>query len=170
MRLKVTFKLTSRYGKEKGTIIFDNEDIMLLFNYRWSLSRRTKRCLYVSASIDNSNRRIYMHQLILPVPKRFVVDHINGNGLDNRRCNLRQATIAQNLRNTPPMNGRKYKGTYYAKRGKNPLRKPWAARLNLATGNKHLGYFETEIEAAIAYNQAAKKHFGDRAWLNPINK
>jgi hypothetical protein len=163
------FKITSHQGKVIKDCLFDDEDVMLLFNFRWHLAKRNARTYYAAARI-NTTKCIYMHQLILKVDPGMVVDHINGNGLDNRRRNLRQATIALNLRNQPPQGGRKFKGTYYARRGNTPLRKPWAARLNKASGNLHLGYFETEIEAAKAYNQAALEHFGEYAWLNPINE
>lgn len=162
----MTFMLSSIKGKERAEVLFDDGDIMLLFNYRWHLARRTKRCLYAAGRTEK-DQSIYMHQLILPAPKGLVVDHINGNGLDNRRCNLRLATIALNLRNTPPLNGRKYKGVSLDPR---PLRKRWVANLNRGNGKSHLGRFETEIEAAKAYNEAAKAHFGDFAWLNPINE
>lgn len=163
------YRLTSIKGKESGDVLFDDDDVMLLFNYRWHLARRSKRCVYASSRINSGGDGIYMHQLIMRPPNGLVVDHINGNGLDNRRCNLRLATIALNLRNTPPLNGRKFKGVYYAKRGKTPLKKSWAAKLHTAKKDLHLGYFKTEIEAARAYNKAAKEYFGDFAWLNPID-
>ena len=105
-----------------------------------------------------------MHQLILKAPSGFCIDHINGNGLDNRKQNLRIATQSQNLANKPFFKG-KFKGVSFSKRNK-ILSKPWAVKV----GRKHIGYFSTEEEAAMAYDKSAIEMYGEFAWLNfPIN-
>lgn len=99
----------------------------------------------------------------------MLIDHINSNGLDNRRSNLRVCSQAQNLQNRPAQVGRKhgrYKGTGF----RPGLKKPWSAKLNTKGKNMHLGYFATEIEAAKAYNKAALEHFKDYAYLNIIEE
>ncbi len=144
-------------------VLFDDEDVMTFFNYRWYLSKSNARTLYVVAR-GISGKLVYMHGLLLPPKKGLVIDHINGNGLDNRKHNLRYALTSDNLRNSPPRNGKKYKGTTYRK----GLSKPWSARLNTKEKSLHLGYFSSEIEAAQAYNHAALKHFKDWSWLNKI--
>jgi hypothetical protein len=107
---------------------------------------------------------ISMHNLIIDIPPGFVVDHINHNGLDNREANLRPATHAQNCRNAryPKTNASsKYRGVWY-----NKQTKKWRASIMYNCKKKQLGYFHNEIDAAKAYDQAAKKYHGEFAKLN----
>lgn len=104
-----------------------------------------------------------MHRNILTPPLGMFVDHINGNRIDNRRENLRCATKAQNGMNSKVRKGRKYKGVTYSKR-----LKKWTVSIT-ASGKGHwVGVFASEVEAARAYNEAAKKMHGEFAWLNPV--
>lgn len=89
-------------------------------------------------------------------------DHINGNKLDNRRCNLRICTPHQNNLNRPNVTG-KYKGVYWCKR-----LKKWMAQIMIGERNKYVGSFPNEEEAAFAYNEAAKKYHGEFARLNVL--
>jgi hypothetical protein len=101
--------------------------------------------------------RIYMHRLLLNAPEDMHVDHINRNGLDNRRENLR---LVERKHNSMNVNKRlasssKYVGVMLDKKtGK------YKAYCRLASGGrqKHLGYFSTELEAARAYNTFAAIH------------
>lgn len=110
-------------------------------------------------------RREKMHRVIMGLQKgdKRQVDHINHNGLDNRRCNLRICTNAQNCMNGKRKGGTsKYKGVHLFKpKGK------WYAQIEIG-GRKHffLGSYSTEEDAAIAYNNAAIKYFGEFAHLN----
>ena len=107
---------------------------------------------------------VYMHQEILKVPKGMVVDHMNHDGMDNRRANLRAATHSQNLCNRKKRSGAmysKYKGVHWHK-----LNKKWSSRVTYQKKTIELGYFENEIEAAKAYDEAAKIHHGEFACLN----
>ena len=88
-------------------------------------------------------------------------DHINGNGLDNRKGNLRACTHAENMRN---MKKTKLKGISF----REGLKKPWRARLMKDYKEIQIGYFETKEEAAKAYNEAIKGHFGEFASFNQI--
>jgi hypothetical protein len=95
------------------------------------------------------------------------VDHINGDGLDNQRCNLRLATHSENLRNRgyTKKNTSRYKGVTWYK----PYKK-WRAQIKTDHKMKNLGYFDIPEEAAEAYNEAAKKYHGSFAWLNKLPK
>jgi hypothetical protein len=96
-------------------------------------------------------------------PSELKADHINGNPLDNRRENLRSATQQMNGINTGlcSTNTSGFKGV-------SPEKGKWSAQIHVMNRKKFLGYFDDKVEAAKAYNSAAKKHFGEFAWLNPI--
>ncbi len=97
-------------------------------------------------------------------PKSMPVDHINCDGLDNRRANLRLATRQQNKCNSRPRARRgtsRYKGVWWDKE-----RRKWRAAVGYNGKTKHLGAFDNDIEAAKARDVAAKKYHGQFAWLN----
>jgi len=101
---------------------------------------------------------------------KLFIDHINCNALDNRRENLRVVTRAQNARNrskTKKKSSSIYKGVHWKKSDKK-----WGATIAVNHNKKHLGYFRNEVEAAEAYDEAAKKYHGEFACLNfpPPNK
>ena len=97
----------------------------------------------------------------METPKGMDTDHINGNTLDNRRCNLRVCTRERNTGNQKPLRGitSKFKGVCWVK-----ARSKW----RVAISGKFIGEYISELDAAKAYNEAAKKHFGEFARLNVI--
>ena len=107
----------------------------------------------------------YFHRLIINAPSDAKVDHKNGDTLDNRKSNLRVCTIAENVRNSVRMNRNTsgYKGVSYSKRSRK-----WKTTITVNNQHKHLGYFLTPEAAAMAYNIAAEKHFGEFAKYNMI--
>ncbi|MHC4574071.1 MAG: HNH endonuclease [Planctomycetota bacterium] len=107
-----------------------------------------------------------MHREICCAPRGVVVDHIDGNGLNNRKSNLRLCTVRQNLWNRRPAGGTSlYKGVCWRAE-----KKKWAARITCRDRRHHLGYFDTEMEAADAYDKKAAALFGEFAYLNFPNQ
>lgn len=111
-----------------------------------------------AASRDN---KFWMHHFVFG--KRVLLDHIDGNGLNNQKSNLRECTYSQN-----GANRRKNTKTLGRFKGVSFLRGKWMARLQVMKKRLYLGYFTEEIEAAKAYNDAAVKHFGEFAHINQI--
>lgn len=104
-----------------------------------------------------NNKTQYLHVFIMNPPEGFVVDHINGNTLDNRLCNLRICTKIENSRNRKPniIKKLKAKGVDMDKRtGK------FRARIRVNYKHIYLGTFQKEEDAAKAYNEAAIKYHG----------
>lgn len=108
--------------------------------------------------------REFMHRVIMDAPKDMCVDHINGNPLDNRRENLRLCTHANNMRNNKGWSKNTtsmYKGVSWDKK-----RKKWQAKISKNGKTIALGRYSSEQKAALAYNEAAKKHHGEFARQN----
>lgn len=142
------------------TAMVDDGDYDLVRDYGWYASKKSD-VYYAVAHIPGSGkpgRKIMMHQLIAGF---LETDHINGNGLDNRRSNLRSATGAQNRRNQKLRrdNTSGFKGVSHTKDGK------WKAYIYLDSEQYHLGEFEMPEEAATAYGLCALAAFGEFARL-----
>lgn len=147
--------------------IVDDDDYDFLMQWKWSYrDGYAKRSEHVS--LGNGLRKqvpIPMHGVILLASDGLVPDHKNGNGLDNRKDNLRPATQQQNMWNRKPVTGStsKYKGVSW--RAKSSY---WIANIKINDKQKHLGCFANEDDAARAYNDAAKELHGEFAKLNPV--
>lgn len=110
---------------------------------------------------------IYMHHLILPQKEGFEVDHRDWDGLNNVDSNLRYATQSQNMANRPAQvnNTSGYKGVSY-----NKLRKKWDVRIQVEGNTRYKGYYETKEEAALKYNEASLRYFGEFGYQNIIKE
>jgi len=154
--------------------LIDDEWEIYLSAYRWFAVRKGD-LVYAACFIrpnGRKRRRIYLHRMILSVElsSRDVVDHRNHDGLDNREANLRICSQKQNSWNSRPRRrkgGSRFRGVSYIAGKRDPLK--WRARLKSGGGDRHLGYFRTEREAAEAYNVEAKKVFGEYACLNEFD-
>jgi hypothetical protein len=136
--------------------IIDEDDYELVCDRKWHVMESADYGPYAESS---GTPRFYMHRLIAGYT---LTDHINGNGLDNRRINLREATRQQNAWNSKPRKGTSlFKGVCWHKN-----RNAWLAYIGRGNIRIHLGYFKDEIEAAQAYDTAAREYFGEFAWLN----
>lgn len=140
--------------------IVDEADFAWASQWTWRLShdgyaRRGKRI--------NGKQTIYtLHRELMGNPDGMDVDHINGNRLDNRRCNLRVCTRAQNVRNKRKLNGTNpYKGISWEKQ-----RNKWRARVKAFGVTYDLGFFDDPKAAALAYDEAARKYHGEFARTN----
>lgn len=153
-------------NSDKICTVDDNISIEIL-NLKWSVQKNG----YVTSSeylgkINGKyvNKTLYLHRLIMNAPVGMQVDHIDGNKLNNKSQNLRLCNNQQNNRNTKSRKNStsKYKGVCWDGRNKK-----WLAQICLGGGkHKNLGRFLDEIEAAKAYDVAAKKYHGDFAYIN----
>ena len=150
----------------KGVALIDDEDYELVSRYRWYLCKDL-RTSYALTWRWSPKRRISvrMHRLLMDAPAGMDVDHVDHDGLNNRRANLRLCTRAQNLANSRKGSGTssRFKGVCWYK----PSSK-WMAKGSLNRKTIYLGYFDSEVEAAKAYNAFAIEHYGEHALLNEV--
>lgn len=147
----------------KGKVALVDECDAWIAEFNWSAAlRKTVWYAIRTARIDGRKRAIYMHRFILGDIGRLEVDHINHDGLDNRRANLRVATRRQNCCNIRKQEGStsKFRGVYFrADTGK------WAAQTKHFGKRYNIGCFATESEAAEAYRQCVARLQGEFACL-----
>src|ERR1019366_9207564 len=137
----------------KGFVaLVDDEDYEWLSQWKWQYGEHGPRAFRHDRSTHNTN--LSMHRVIMNAPVGIELDHINRIGLDNRRSNLRLATRRQNSANQSKKKNAtasKYKGVGLHQG------KYWYASVRISGKRIHLGHFPTELEAAHAYDDAARK-------------
>lgn len=148
--------------------LVDDEDFEELNKFKWHYAQYG-RSGYAKRMIWNKETKkskiVRMHHFILPLKEGLMVDHINRNGIDNRKCNLRLVTKAQNMMNkfAPKNNKSGFKGVSWLARNRK-----WRAYINFNYKQIHLGLFEDKKDAAREWNKAAISLFGEYAYLNNI--
>jgi len=144
--------------------VVDDEDAHLAEHEWYAVARPSKATGEILGwyALKSSHQVISMHRMLLNAPANAVVDHVDGDGLNNRRSNLRIATYAQNSANT---NRPKPRSGYW---GVVQRHNRFRAIINdpARHGNIYLGMFATAEEAALAYDKAALERWGDFARLN----
>jgi hypothetical protein len=147
--------------------IVDDEDYEALAVYKWMATEKRNGKFYAVRSVGTraSRKTVAMHRVIMNAGPDDFVDHKDDNTLDNRKgISLRKCTRAQNQRNRHARNGKSgYKGVYFLARKRS---KPWRAEISVDNKSVHLGYFDTDIEAAKACDAEAIARFGEFANLN----
>ena len=152
--------------------LVDDEDYERVMMYKWYASKTTSRLRLIRnkwyAERKEGKKTVYLHRFILDAESGEECDHRNGNGFDERRCNLRIVTHQQNNWNRQKTTSRlgipassKYKGVHWRKD-----RNKWRARININCKRIHLGTFDSEEEAARAYDDKAIELHGEYAKIN----
>lgn len=163
-----------KVGRDHVAMV-DDADYDLVSRYRWNRRKSNRsRTIYAFTNVDmhgnplttyqakhQESKDVYMHKLITGFDQ---TDHINNDGLDNQRTNLREATASQNQANTFKQRGSyssQFKGVSWDKR-----KKKWRACIKVYGKYKHIGHFIDEVEAAKAYDRAAIEGYGEFARPN----
>lgn len=146
--------------------LVDPGDFYWLNSFDWFTKKNSKS--FYAVRMDNESAKwgktVTMHRQIMGFPEGLLVDHRNRDGLDNQRSNLRIATRCQNRCNTNINKvgcSSQYRGVHWDKQVKR-----WRAALQSQGKYIGLGYFDSEIAAAKAYDAAARKYHKDFAMLN----
>lgn len=139
-----------KFSDKNEYFIIDTEDIDMVNKYYWYKND--------SGYIISGNQKVRLARLIMSCPKDKIVDHINGNPLDNRKYNLRVATKRENAFNKSMRNDNTsgYIGVHYSSQ-----RNKWIAQIQIDGKNKYLGIFESIEDAIKARQDAEIKYFGE---------
>lgn len=144
--------------------LVDAADLPFLSQWTWYAAPASDRSTFYAArgvkGADGSRRQLRMHNALMRPASGQLVDHINREGLDNRRVNLRLCTFRENMANRSfPVGKSGFRGVYrYGNR--------WSANISRDGQSKVIGVFDTPIAAAAAYDAAAKAAYGAFAVLN----
>lgn len=143
-------------------VFIDDEDYERIKNFNWGIAVK-KNVPYIQATTKAPRKTIQLARLIMNAEAGYLIDHVNGDTLDNRKENLRAASKKTNAQNMKPNANTtsKYKGVCWDK-----FRNKWRASIKVNNRQCHIGRFNLEEEAAKAYDIKAKEHFGEFARTN----
>ena len=150
-------------AKNGGFFKIDVEDISKVINYGWGINKKG----YVVASSRHRTKEhrtnLRLHRVITNCPENMVVDHINHDTLDNRKCNLRICSQNENIKNRKPDRNSKsgIKGVY-------PEKGRWKAIIGLNSKLHHLGTFRNIEDAIKARQEAEKMYYGEFANIQEV--
>jgi hypothetical protein len=149
--------------------LVDDEDFDFLNQWEWFVSAEgyaVRNKTVIDAEGKKKQKTVWMHRIINNTPAELKTDHIDGDRLDNRKENLRSVTQSENSQNSGKWGKNKtskYKGVNFHKRDG-----IWQAAITANGVRKHIGQFQTEEAAALAYNEIAKMMHGEFAKLNKV--
>lgn len=143
--------------------LVDDSDYEAISKYKWHIKKhgRTFYAKHSTKKGDNRKQKtVYMHSLLLATPRGMEVDHIDGDGLNNRRDNIRVCVHAENTRNarTRLDNKSGFRGVHFHSRDM-----VWSASIGFKNKRVHLGYFSSKLLAREAYRDASIKYYGNFA-------
>lgn len=151
--------------------LVDDEDFEYLSQFKWQYNKNCTVSGYArrNVRVNGKVKSIPMHREILGLGwgNKTKVDHKDRNGLNNQKSNLRHATVTQNNCNRRLHNKHKYRGVTFIKNG--GYISKWRASIVKDGRRIPLGHYKTVEEAALAYNEAAKKYQGEFAVLNDVS-
>lgn len=152
-----TMSLYDKKGNKIAETIFDSKYVDKIKEYKWYLRTHKNNSLkYVMGTVDN--KKVFLHRFILNTPSNKVVDHINGNTLDNRESNIRVCTQANNSRNRIYKTSKGKVPGIYQQYGENGN---YSVRITVNYKSIHIGTFKTYEEALKARLEAEEKYFGE---------
>ena len=159
-----TIKILNEDSSLKHTTIVDAEDYEKVKGHRWSSSMTSCGVWYVRTTIKR--KAVSLHHFVSGSPSLgFEMDHRNRDTFDNRKENHRICTRAQNVCNVEKYSGKssQYKGVSFHKQCEK-----WVSSITRNGEFTYLGLFRKEIDAALAYNEAAERLHGEFAYLNDV--
>lgn len=147
-----------------GIVLIDSEDYEMLSRYKWRLHQRKKRITHYAACPNINGKFTYMHRLLMKAQSGQEVDHIDGNGLNNQKANLRLCSRKENSRNRllQSNNTSGKSGVYFSRINKN-----WVAQITSNRINRYIGSFPSKEEAIAARNCKEIEIFGE---FSPLHR
>lgn len=153
-------RLPLNQGKIPEVVLLDDDDFERFSKFNWTRRRANRQCYAFRKNSEGKIIHLHREILGLKTGDGKIVDHANGNGLDNRKCNLRICNHSQNNQNKLPDKGLPRKGVRKSKCN------TWEARITIGGVTRSIGSFRTEFEAVLAYDEAAVNLFGEYARTN----